>query len=299
MQLIKRPTEAEMMTRWIQYGVFTPIFKTHSNNSSRMERRIWAFPDHYEYMKDAIELRYALSPYIYDMARKTYDTGVSMCRPLYYTHPEMEEAYEWKEEFMFGDNILSTVLCQPADSITGKTERKMWFPTGSDWYDMAHKEMHKGGSIKTLYYGIDENPWYVKSGTMIPLAKEGIQSLQEHSSVLRLFIAPGEGSSTYRHYEDDGMSQAYEEEYATTEFRKRSTATSCVLEIGTRSGNYNGMPEERIYTIVMGGLTRKPKSVMLGAGEVLECQYDSASREVKFVLPSMSSEMTCKVTVKY
>ena len=299
MQLIKRPTEAEMMTRWIQYGVFTPIFKTHSNNSSRMERRIWAFPDHYEYMKDAIELRYALSPYIYDMARKTYDTGVSMCRPLYYTHPEMEEAYEWKEEFMFGDNILSTVLCQPADSITGKTERKMWFPTGSDWYDMAHKEMHKGGSIKTLYYGIDENPWYVKSGTMIPLAKEGIQSLQEHSSVLRLFIAPGEGSSTYRHYEDDGMSQAYEEEYATTEFRKRSTATSCVLEIGTRSGNYNGMPEERIYTIVMGGLTRKPKSVMLGAGEVLECQYNSASREAKFVLPSMSSEMTCKVTVKY
>lgn len=299
MQLVKRPTEAEMMTRWIQYGVFTPIFKTHSNNSSRMERRIWAFPDHYQYMKDAIELRYALSPYIYDMARKAYDTGVSICRPLYYTHPDRDEAYEWKEEFMFGDNILATVLCQPLDSLSGKTERKIWFPTGSDWYDMAHRMMHKGGSVKTLYYGIEENPWYVKAGTIIPLAEEGIQSLQEQNSVLRLFIAPGEGAYTYRHYEDDGISQAYDEDYAITEFRKRCGVSSCILEIGAREGNYDGMPLERNYIIVVGGLERQPKSVILNESEKVDCQYDSDTREATFILPTMSSEMTCKVIMKY
>lgn len=299
MQLVKRPTEAEMMTRWIQYGVFTPIFKTHSNNSSRMERRIWAFPEHYEYMKDAIKLRYALSPYIYDMARKAYDTGVSICRPLYYSHPESDEAYEWKEEFMFGDNILATVLCQPLDTLTGKTERKMWFPTGADWYDMAHKKMHKGGSVKTLYYGIDENPWYVKSGTMIPLAAEGIQSLQEHNSDLRLFIAPGVGSSVYKHYEDDGVSQSYEEEHSITEFKKQSNSASCVLEIGQRVGKYENMPQERNYVIIMGGLDRKPKSVKLNDGSEVECQYDHITREAIFVLPSMRPEEMYKVTVKY
>lgn len=299
MQLVKRPTEAEMMTRWLQYGVFTPIFKTHSNNSSRMERRIWAFPDHYQYMKEAIELRYALSPYIYDMARKAYDTGVSICRPLYYTHPKEDEAYEWKEEFMFGDNILATALCQPLDSITGKTERKMWFPTGADWYDMTHREMHKGGSVKTLYYGIHENPWYVKSGTMIPMAEEGIQSLQKHNSVLRIFIAPGEGFSTYEHYEDDGISQSYNEDYAVTELIKQSNASTCVLEIGQRIGKYNGMPEERNYIILMGGLDRKPKSIMLDGGKRLSCQYDDVTREAMIVLPTMYSEAICKVIVKY
>lgn len=299
MQLVKRPTEAEMMTRWIQYGVFTPIFKTHSNNSSRMERRIWAFPEHYEYMKDAIELRYALSPYIYDMARKAYDTGVSICRPLYYSHPESDEAYEWKEEFMFGDNILATVLCQPLDTLTGKTERKMWFPTGADWYDMAHKKMHKGGSVKTLYYGIDENPWYVKSGTMIPLAAEGIQSLQEHNSDLRLFIAPGVGSSVYKHYEDDGISQSYEEEHSITEFKKQSNSASCVLEIGQRVGKYENMPQERNYVVIMGGLDRKPKSVKLNDGSEVEYQYDHITREAIFVLPSIRPEEMYKVTVKY
>ena len=299
MQLVKRPTEAEMMTRWIQYGVFTPIFKTHSNNSSRMERRIWAFPDHYQYMKDAIELRYALSPYIYDMARKAYDTGVSLCRPLYYTHPKADEAYEWKEEFMFGDNILATVLCQPLDTLTGKTERKIWFPTGSDWYDMAQKKIHKGGSVKTLYYGINENPWYIKSGAMIPMAAEDIQSLQGQTSELRLFVAPGTGNSVYRHYEDDGISQSYEEDYAITEFKKQSNSAFCVLEIGQRVGRYVGMPQERNYIIVLGGLDREPRSVRLNDGSLIKSHYNPIEREATFALPPMSSEARCKVTVKY
>ena len=299
MQLVKRPTEAEMMTRWIQYGVFTPIFKTHSNNSSRMERRIWAFPDHYKYMKAAIDLRYALSPYIYDMARKAYDTGVSLCRPLYYTHPEDERAYQWKEEFMFGDDILATALCQPLDTLTGKTERKMWFPTGSDWYDMAHRKMHKGGSEATLYYGIDENPWYVRSGSIIPLATSGIQSLQEKSSSLRIYVAPGAGNSSYVHYEDDGNSQAYVDEFALTRFSKRSSSKECVIEIGAREGAYEGMPSERNYTVVLGGLNRKPSSVMCGEGVLLECTYDSSLKEASFSLPTLSSSEVCRVVVKY
>ena len=299
MQLVKRPTEAEMMTRWIQYGVFTPIFKTHSNNSSRMERRIWAFPDHYEYMKDAIELRYALSPYIYDMARKAYDTGVSLCRPLYYSHPEEDKAYEWNEEFMFGDDILATVLCQPLDSLSGKTERKMWFPSGSDWYDMAHKQMHKGGSVKTLYYGIDENPWYVRSGSVIPLAWEGIQSLQTVTGQLRLFIAPGTGSSEYMHYEDDGLSQAYDESYSLVEIKKKSTSSTCVIEIGRCVGEYEGIPQERSYKIIMGGLVRKPTLVTLDGGVNLTCTYDSSTCEASFDLPVMGLDNTCKVVVRY
>lgn len=298
MQLVKRPTEAEMMTRWIQYGVFTPIFKTHSSNSSRMERRIWAFPDHYEYMKDAIELRYALSPYIYDMSRKAYDTGISLCRPLYYTHPEDDHAYEWNEEFMFGDNILATVLCQPSDSLTGRTERKMWFPTGYDWYDMAQRKMHEGGSVMTLHYAINENPWYVKAGSMIPLAAPGIQSLQESSPVLRLFVSPGTGSSEYVHYEDDGISQSYEEEYAVTVFRKRSTSRSCVIEIGQRVGKYSGMQPTRSYVVVMGGLSRKPVSVAVDSEEI-EPDYDPETREAVFRLPAMSSDATSRVTVRY
>ena len=107
------PTEPELFTRWLQYGVFSPIFKTHSTRSALFERRIWMFPDHYPYMKAALELRYALTPYIYDMAREAYETGVSLCRPLYYEYPEEPRAYAWKQEYFFGDQILAATICEP------------------------------------------------------------------------------------------------------------------------------------------------------------------------------------------
>lgn len=77
----QKATDPELYTRWLQYGVFTPIFKTHSTKDPRIERCIWCFPDHMFLMRDAIRLRYTLAPYIYNAARENYDTGVGMCPP--------------------------------------------------------------------------------------------------------------------------------------------------------------------------------------------------------------------------
>ncbi len=255
------PTDPEMYTRWLQYGVFTPIFKTHSTESEFLERKIWTYPSHYEYMKAAIELRYALTPYIYTMSRIAYDTGVSICRPLYYDHPEAPQAYEWDQEYMFGDNILATVLCQPLDTAAGKTERKMWFPNGSDWYDMAHHCIHKGGSIKTLHYAIDENPWYVKAGSVIPLAGEGIRNLQTPDNRLRLLVVPGAGNSSFRLYEDDGVSQDYDTDYATTLIEKSLKGKKLQLVVNPREGSYKNAPGTRRVDVVLEGMAVNPSSV--------------------------------------
>lgn len=108
-----KESDPELYTRWLQSGVFTPIFKTHSTKDMNMEKRFWMFPDHFDAMREAIRLRYDLSPYIYTAARQAYDTGVSITRPLYYYWPEEDKAYESKEEFMFGDDILATTVCSP------------------------------------------------------------------------------------------------------------------------------------------------------------------------------------------
>ncbi len=85
----------ELYTRWIQFGVFSPIIRTHS--SGDFERRIWKYPiENYNAMHEAMLLRYALLPYIYTAANKAYRTGVSICRPMYYKHPENKEAYQYK-----------------------------------------------------------------------------------------------------------------------------------------------------------------------------------------------------------
>lgn len=296
MQHEDHPTDPEIYTRWLQYGVFTPIFKTHSTQSAMLDRRIWSYPDHYEYMKAAIELRYALTPYIYTAARYAYDNGVGLCRPLYYSHPEDPKAYAYNEEYMFGDQILATAVCQPVNPATGKAERKMWFPTGSDWYDMAHHVTYKGGTEKTLYYTIGQNPWYVKAGSILFLAAEGIQNLQEPTNALRLLVVPGRGKSEYTLYEDDETTQSYEgQDYAFTRIAKNDNGSRLTITIYPRQGSYANAPSTRQLTIEMEGVEAKPAKVLLN-GKAIDAAINVKNNKTQITLPAISS--TVKTTIE-
>ena len=260
-------TDPELYTRWMQSGVFTPIYKSHSTKDMTMEKRFWVFPDHFDAMREAIRLRYDLSPYIYTAARQAYDTGISICRPLYYSHPESEEAYTWTEEFMFGDDILATVVCEPADSITGMASRRMWFPEGNDWYDVSTGTMYGGGTEHELLYTINENPYYVKAGAVIPMAGPEIRNLQEADPELRLLVVPGEGESRTRVYEDDGTTQAYDTEFAFTEIVRRGNADSLTVEVMPREGKYEGMLAVRKVSVILDGFN-SPSKVYVNGVEV-------------------------------
>ena len=290
------PTEPELFTRWLQYGEFSPIFKTHSTSSAILERRIWMFPEHYEYMKAALELRYTLTPYIYDMARQAYDTGISLCRPLYYEYPEKEEAYTWKQEYFFGENILAATICEPAGA-DGLAARDVWLPSGTAWYDMAHHKMLPGGTVQKLKYSIDQNAWFVKAGAILPLAREGIQELQTPSNEYRIYVAPGKGRSSYVHYEDDGKSQAYPTDFATTTIRKNATAGTLTVEIDAREGSYAGMLPTRKISLVLGGASRCPRASL--GGVELECSYNQETREATVSLPEAPASQALKVVVRW
>ena len=242
-----KETDPELYTRWLQYGVFTPIFKTHSTKDQRIVRYPWAFPDHFFAMRDAIRLRYDLVPYIYNASRANYDTGVAMCRPMYYDYPEQEEAYAYKEQFMFGDDILATAIVQPCDTLTGLAGRQIWFPEG-EWYDFATGMMYSGGRTADLEYTLSENPWYAKAGSIIPMNPSDIDNLQDSCNKLVLTFIPGaDGSLSY--YEDDGISQDYKQGGARTEIKKISSGNTIRIIVGKRDGEYDGAPERRSYEL--------------------------------------------------
>ena len=294
-------TDPEIYTRWMQYGVFTPIFKTHCNINPLLERKIWEFPTHYEYLKAAMVLRYDLAPYIYNAARQTYDTGISMSRPLYYYYPEEEKAYEWKQEFMFGDDILATVVCCPVDSVTGLSERTMWFPKGNDWYDMAQHKMHKGGTIETLHYSIDQNPWFPKAGSLIPLSAEGTLNLQQPSNAFRVLVVPGAGKSSCRFYEDDADTQNYIKDYAVTHIEKVASGKTLTIRIGARQGDFKGSFPTRKVAIVLEGVTKAPASVTID-GKPLAIDGDSirtSGMQTTINLPESSVATLQEVVVKF
>ena len=284
----KRPTDPQMYTRWMQFGVFTPIFKTHSTQSAYLERKIWAFPEHYPFLKEAIRLRYTLSPYIYTFAREAFDSGVSMCRPLYYSHPEKSEAYKYNEEYLFGDRILATAINEPAGE-DGKSARQIWFPSGSDWWDVSLGVMHKGGSLRTLRYSIGQNPWYVKAGSIIPLASEEIMNLQEASDILGILVVPGEGKSSFLLYEDDGTSKDYEDSGAFTLLEKSRRGKKLSLSVSPRKGSFEGAPSSRRLYVVLEGVKTAPRKVFLNGKAEGEVSVGDGRVKVVFPVTEASS----------
>ncbi|MGM9736241.1 MAG: TIM-barrel domain-containing protein [Candidatus Cryptobacteroides sp.] len=268
-------TDPEMLTRWLQFGVFTPIFKTHSTKNASLERRIWMFPEYFETMRAAIRLRYSLSPYIYTAARTTYDTGISMCRPMYYDYPEADEAYEWNQQYMFGDDILVAAIDKASDSETGLSERSWWLPEGNDWYDAATGTLLKGGVKVIGKYTIEENPYFIKAGAVIPMASPEITNLQDADNELYLFVAPGGADASATVYEDDGNTQAYDSDYATTKITKTLADGKAVVKVAARVGTYEGMVPTRKIRVVFDNIL--PPSEVKVNGEVIP--YSRFSKE--------------------
>ena len=269
----QKATDPELYTRWLQYGVFTPIFKTHSTKDPRIERCIWCFPDHMFLMRDAIRLRYTLAPYIYNAARENYDTGGGMCRPMYYDYPESDKAYETPEQFMFGNDILATTITQPVDSITGLAPRTIWFPEGA-WFDCATGSMYEGGRTEELHYTLAENPHYAKAGSIIPMNPATVKNLQQPCDTLVLTFIPG-GDGQLRHYEDDGMSQQYKTNYAVTTVSKKQEGNTVRVRISPREGSFAGASDNRSYELRFPAVF-PPKSVKVNGKELAYSRFPKA-----------------------
>lgn len=267
----KGTENAERYTRWLQYGVFSPFYKIHPTKHPDCKRYPWLFPETMFQMIDAFHLRYALIPYIYNAARKNFDTGVAMCYPMYYDYPEAEEAYQYKRQFMFGNDILATCIAVPGDEVTGVATIDIWFPEGNDWYDMATGTMYEGGQKRDLGYTIDENPWYVKAGSIIPMNPAHVRTAQVPCDTLVLTAVPGaDGQLSY--YEDDGLSRSYETEYAITKVDQVRADNKVVMTVAPREGHYAGMKDTRSYELRFMG-TRTPEKVLVNGVEIPYARY--------------------------
>ena len=274
------PTNSELMLRWLQFGVFSPIFRTHGASQEGNERRIWKL-DNFPMLLDCVNLRYQLMPYIYTAARQAYDTGISICRPLYYDWPEENEAYRQEGEYMFGDDILVSPIVTAAGN-NQKAFHKTWLPEGS-WYDVCHNEMVEGATTISHYYGMGDIPYFVKAGAVV-VCDPPMRNLKNASSSLVVKVYPGSDGETSL-YEDAGDTQDYENgAFATTSFSQTRTPSELSLTIAPRQGQYDGMLAERSYQVVF-VLEDEPREVTVNGVPTDDWTYDGQMRQVTVTVP--------------
>jgi alpha-glucosidase (family GH31 glycosyl hydrolase) len=253
--------EPELFTRWVEFGTFSPILRTHTTKNPESERRIWSYPEPYSsILRSAFQLRYAMQPYIYTEARRTYDTGIAFLRPLYYDYPEAPESYDSKGEYLFGDQMLAAPVVAPGDKMSGLATENVWLPKNekendwpqNDWIEWPTGKRLAGGARYDRSFTIDQTPIYLRAGAIVPMEPPMRYTGEKPVDPLIVNVwpmQPGQTSS-YSVYEDSGVSVEYQHGVFTrTPIKAEQAGDTLKVEIGPVEGSFPGMLKARGFEL--------------------------------------------------
>ena len=296
----QNPQFQELYVRWMQYGLFCPVFRSHGADAPR---EIWQFGKKGEPVYDAIEkmirLRYRLIPYLYSTAWEVTSANGSYLRPLFSDFASDKKVWNTTDEFMFGRSILAAPIVDPQyteekivkeDAMTGWDRKEVrgkmedgrsvdwgasksatkYLPKGALWYDFWTNKTYKGGRNVTLETSFDRVPMFVRAGSILPLGPEMQYVGEKAWDNLELHIYPG-ADGDFTLYEDEGDGYNYEKGiYTTITFHWNDKTRT--LTIGERKGEYPGMLKTRQFTIV------------LPDGATTTIDYDGTSKTVRLLI---------------
>ena len=285
----KNPQYQELYVRWMQYGLFCPVFRSHGADAPR---EIWQFSDErsgkaergkkgepvYDAIEKMIRLRYRLIPYLYSTAWQVTSNNQSYMRPLFSDFAADKKVWDMTDEFMFGQSILAAPIVDPQyteekiikeDAMTGWDRKDVrsekadvrdinwgesktatkYLPKGANWYDFWTGKLYKGGQNVTLSTQLDKVPMFVRAGSILPLGPE-MQYVGEKSwDNLEIRVYPG-ADGEFTLYEDEGDNYNYEKGYYSNIIFKWNNRTR-TLSISARQGGYKGMILDRKFTITL------------------------------------------------
>jgi len=279
----KNPQFQELYVRWMQYGLFCPVFRSHGADAPR---EIWQFGKKGEPVYDAIEqairLRYQLIPYLYSTAWQVTSNNDSYMRPLFADFASDKRVWNMTDEFMFGRSILAAPIVDPqyteekiirTDAMTGWDHNELtidnsqltidwtapksavkYLPKGATWYDFWTGERYVGGQTVTIETKFNLVPMFVRAGSILPLGPEMQYVGEKAWDNLEIRVYPG-ADGQFILYEDEGDNYNYERGAFTTILFEWKDKTR-TLTIGQRQGSYPGMLSQRKFAIVIDGKTK-------------------------------------------
>jgi len=282
----------ELYTRWVQYGVLSPVLRMHSTDNPFHERRPWKRgPAAEQAASAALRLRHSLIPYIYSMAWRDHTQSVPLITPLYYSNPEDEETYTFaaSQTYWFGSELLPAPYTRPAHIETGLSRQNVWLPEG-DWFDFFSGEKYQGPGWRTVYGVLDDIPVFAKAGAIVPLDPIAGWSENANPTTLQLLIFP-EADNIFELYEDDNETTAYlEGKYALTKFSQSWEGDSLTFTISPSDGDLNFVPEERDYLLCFRGIAIPDEiSIHLNGSLIkVEFSYQTATETLELAEITLS-----------
>ncbi len=252
--------DPELYTRWLQYGVFQPIFRPHAQEHIAPEP---VFHDEKTkaLAKKSIELRYSLLPYNYTIAFDNNQTGMPLMRPLFFENQENKELYEVSYTYFWGDNFLVSPIVKP-----GIASMDVPFPKGSNWYDFFSGKKYEGGKYATVEVEDDYVPVFVKAGSFIPMVSP-VQTTDAYSTkklTLHYYHDPLVETSLGKLYDDDGTTpNAFEKGvYELLKFESKTSSKELSISLSAEKGTSYASSNRKI-TLIIHTIDTAPQSLKI------------------------------------
>lgn len=251
----------ELYVRWLQYGVFQPIYRPHAGDAVPSEP-VFRNEKTKQLSKKAIELRYQMLPYNYQLIYENSDDGTPLMKPLFFEEPDNKELFAYADSYLWGNDFLVSPIVE-----AGKKEQNVYFPAKSNWYDFYTGEKYSGGNFKTVKTHEEYILTFVRGGAIIPLAKP-MQSTKEYTGndlILNYYYDSSVNKSKAKLYNDDGLLNNAEkaEQYEEMEFEAELVKNIVIFEMESELGDLFSASDKTIELNIL-HLPKQPKSVKTG-----------------------------------
>jgi hypothetical protein len=265
----------------VQLGVFSPINRLHSSCNPFINKEPWDYDAITEkVMRQSLKLRHQLFPYLYTMNYRTHTQLEPLVQPMYYSHPQRQEAYDVKNQFWFGDQMIVAPITSKRSAATGMGMVKAWIPEGI-WTDFFTGTVYDGlrGRMLDLYRDAYSIPVLCKAGAIVPMrAHTPHDNRLCGAEALEILVFPGADNS-FTLYEDAGDGNAYQQgAFVTTELSLRYSKTHAVFTVAPAAGDRTLIPENRSYEVKFRGF-EKPARVSVN-GEACSFTYDPETQTI-------------------
>ena len=264
----------ELYLRWVQLGVFSPVMRLHSTNNEFAGKEPWNFSGPVQRIAtDALRLRHKLLPYIYTMNYRTHTECRAICEPMYYAYPEDKNAYECRNEFFFGTELIVAPITEHTSLKTNLAGINVWLPEGR-YTDIFTGRIYKGNKFVKMFRDIDYIPVLAKEGAIIPMSANDRTNDCSNPETLELLVY--RGNNTFTLYEDDGDTLSYQNgEYLKTAFTVSENGCKVNFSVSKADGIADVAPENRTFVIKFKDIVSANATVTVDGAD-----YDAKAEKV-------------------
>ena len=267
----------ELYIRWLQYGVFQPIFRPHAQEEVASEP-IFKDENTKRITKNAIQLRYDLLPYNYTIAYLNSKSGIPLMRALIFEEPENEQLLTNKQHYLWGEDILVAPILEK-----GKTSQEVYFPKTADWMDFYTGEIHRKGSTAEIKTSLENIPVFVRVGAFIPMSKDlkNTDDFDENKVSIHFYYAKDVVQSKGIYFSDDGktpdVNVNYQSKIETFQYQKKRKFS--LIKFEQKTADTTKISLKRRYEMVLHNVESAPKSIFMDKKEI-KFEYNISSKKL-------------------